>query len=189
MISKNLFFLENWTEKTFVFFLKILFFNCQQVVGREFTASHRDQQREHWYENKDQLYSHGKKWGEVQPGTLDNIYSTCLQSLNVSTGSHHAEYHLVFEVDAGNHGLLKSCGNYPKGCQDDCFSGVSIHDLKPYRQSQPSRNAVLTKSTTNNPTTIEKVETATNYGNRIVYSNFLLLLNIFIIKTIVCTFY
>ncbi|CAF1302908.1 unnamed protein product [Rotaria sordida] len=108
-----------------------------EVVGREFSAFDRGQLRKHWFENKDQLYSHGQTSGEIQLGTLDNIYSACLQSLNVSNPNSRQKYDLTFEVDTANHGLLKSCGHYPIGCADDCFFGVSIDNLKSYQQHQP----------------------------------------------------
>ncbi|CAF1493688.1 unnamed protein product, partial [Rotaria sordida] len=120
------------------------------VVGREYTAFDRDQRRTHWLENKDQLYSHGKTSGEIQLGTLDNIYSTCLQSLNVSSPNDRQKYHLTFEVDIANHGLLKSCGYHPIGCQDDCFFGVSIENLKSYQKHQLSNSTVSITPTTNN---------------------------------------
>ncbi|CAF4900039.1 unnamed protein product [Rotaria sp. Silwood1] len=127
------------------------------VVGRQYTASHYNQQRTHWFENKDQLNSH-KGTDAVQPITLDNIYSTCLQSLNVSTEDGHRKYHLVFNVDEANYGLLKSCGNVPDGCADDCFFGVSIDNLKPYQQDQPSNSTVSMGSRRKNLTGGEKVK-------------------------------
>ncbi|CAF1352018.1 unnamed protein product, partial [Rotaria sordida] len=111
-----------------------------EVVGREFSAFDRGQLSKHWFENKDQLYSHGQTSGEIQLGTLDNIYSACLQSLNISNPNSRQKYRLTFEVDTANHGLLKSCGYYPIGCADDCFFGVLIDNLKSYQQHQPSNS-------------------------------------------------
>ena len=110
------------------------------------------------------MYSHPKNWGEVQPGTFDNVYSKCLQSLNVSTVNGRTEYFLHFEVDTANHGLLKYCGNTPKNCADDCFSGVSINSLKPYQQHQPSSSTVSTTSKTTNSTGHGKVKKIKNDG-------------------------
>jgi hypothetical protein len=95
------------------------------------------------------LYSHDKNSGTIQTGTFDNIYSTCLESLNVSNRNDPNEYDLVFTVDTENHGLLESCGHIPKSCADDCFFGVLINDLKQY---QPSSTTVSMTSTTNNLT-------------------------------------
>ncbi len=143
------------------------------------------------------MYSHRKNWGEVQPGTFDNVYSTCLQSLNVSTVNGLTEYFLHFEVDTANHGLLKYCGNTPKDCADDCFSGVSINSLKPYQQHQPSSSTVSTTSKTTNSTghgkvkkmkKNKKVKKISNDWNPIVCSNFLLFSNTFIVKAIVCAY-
>ncbi|CAF3906769.1 unnamed protein product [Rotaria sp. Silwood1] len=94
----------------------------------------------------------------AQPITLDNIYSTCLQSLNVSTEDGRRKYRLLFNVDETNNGLLKSCGNIPDGCVDDCFFGVSIDNLKPYQRDQQSNSTVSMVSRRKNPTGGGKVK-------------------------------
>ena len=86
------------------------------------------------------MYSHGTSWDATRTGPLNNIYSACLQSLNVPVSDRPPKYRLVFQVDRANHGLLNYCGNVPLGCVDDCFSGVSIYELKPFEQQQPNRS-------------------------------------------------
>ncbi len=130
------------------------------------------------------MYSHGKNIGGREIGTIDNIYSKCLQSLDVITTIKHI---LVFEVDTNNHGLLKSCGNIPDICADDCFFGVSINNLKSYDQHQ-SRSSAISTTSINNKIDRKFQKIVENNGNPIMRSNFLLFLNLFIAKAIVCAY-
>jgi len=155
-------------------------------VGREYTTFFHGQQRDHWFENKDQLSSHGTRDGAVEPKTLDNVYSGCLQSLNVSTANDYGGHNLIFEVDTANHGLLKTCGNIPRNCADDCFFGVSIYDLKSYQPQQQQGSSTITLiSTTNNQIDRKSQDTIKNNGHAIVSWKFLLFLNIFVLITII----
>jgi hypothetical protein len=124
----------------------------------------------------------------MRTNILDKIYSTCLKWLDVPTTDDYIKNNPVFKVDTENYGLLQSCGNIPDMCMDDCFFGISLYNLKPYQQQQPSNDNVSMISKKNKRINDEKLKKNNNDGNSIVYSIFLLFINIFIVKAIVCAY-
>jgi hypothetical protein len=61
--------------------------------------------------------------------TLDQIYDKAKNEwLKADTKTNK----IYFETDAK--GLIASCGYVPDGCQDDCFTGVTITSIKAFAQ-------------------------------------------------------
>ncbi|MFD0794046.1 hypothetical protein ACFQZX_10490 [Mucilaginibacter litoreus] len=79
---------------------------------------------ETWMENEDSLNTHDQLRA-AETLTLDEIYAKAKkQWLNVSKKDNDVS----FRTD--NDGIISSAGYVSKGCQDDCFTGISIKDLK-----------------------------------------------------------
>ena len=76
-----------------------------------------------WQETANTLNTHGTEAHELL--TLDQIYST---AKNVWLKADPAKNDIYFE--ANNDGLISSAGYVPKGCQDDCLTGIYIKDIK-----------------------------------------------------------
>ncbi|NCD71933.1 hypothetical protein [Mucilaginibacter agri] len=74
-----------------------------------------------WTEDKATLGSHTEGY---QALTLDKVYE---QAKNVWLKADKKANDIYFEVDAN--GLISSCGYVPKGCQDDCFTGITISSI------------------------------------------------------------
>jgi hypothetical protein len=76
-----------------------------------------------WVENETTLNTHT---GGAAAITLDDIYAEApAKWLRVDTNKND----VYFDTDAN--GLIASCGYYPKGCQDDCFTGIFIKSITP----------------------------------------------------------
>lgn len=97
-----------------------------KIVSRNFTMvqSHLDGSGikdtvKNWHEDAAQINTHGTEGGELM--TIDDIYTKARTFwLKADTKTND----IYFETD--KNGLLSSCGFVPKGCQDDCFNGVTI---------------------------------------------------------------
>ncbi len=60
----------------------------------------------------------------AKPITLDQVYEICQQDLTADP----AENKIIFETF--DNGLLKQCGFISNACQDDCFMGITIAEIK-----------------------------------------------------------
>ena len=77
-----------------------------------------------WTENVGSLNTHGNEGFELL--TLDQVYN---KAKTVWLKADPKQNNIYFEYK--NNGLISSAGFVPKGCQDDCFNGVSIKDINP----------------------------------------------------------
>ncbi len=77
-----------------------------------------------WTENPGSLNSHGNEGFELL--TLDQVYS---KAKTVWLKADEKQNDIYFEYK--NNGLISLAGFVPKGCQDDCFNGVSIKNINP----------------------------------------------------------
>lgn len=77
-----------------------------------------------WTENAGSLNTHGNEGFELL--TLDQVYD---KAKTVWLKADPKQNDIYFEYK--NNGLISSAGFVPKGCQDDCFNGVSITDINP----------------------------------------------------------
>ncbi|MES2064961.1 MAG: hypothetical protein V4456_23795 [Bacteroidota bacterium] len=100
-----------------------------KVTARQFTAwtnepnSNVSVVAETWIENEALLNSHDQlRAAEVL--TLDQVYA---KAKSVWLKADKKENDVYFEVK--NNGLISSAGYVPKGCQDDCFTGISIKEI------------------------------------------------------------
>lgn len=75
-----------------------------------------------WHEDVATLNSHGQDAGDLM--TMDDIYT---KARTVWLKADIKKNDIYFETD--KNGLLFSCGFVPKGCQDDCFSGINIKSI------------------------------------------------------------
>lgn len=76
-----------------------------------------------WKENENQLNSHTYT-SASSPLTLDQIYDKAKNEWLLKR--EHAKTYF----EAKNNGLISSCGYVEDGCQDDCFSGISIASIE-----------------------------------------------------------
>lgn len=76
-----------------------------------------------WVEDKASLNSHQEG---AETLTLDQVYD---KAKNVWLKADKNENAISFE--ARNDGMISSCGYVPNGCMDDCFTGISISEIKP----------------------------------------------------------
>ncbi|OKS86228.1 hypothetical protein [Mucilaginibacter polytrichastri] len=74
-----------------------------------------------WEEDESSVGTH-KEGAEAI--TLDQVYDT---AKNVWLKADKKTNKVYFETNAD--GLISSCGYVPDGCQDDCFSGISISSI------------------------------------------------------------
>jgi hypothetical protein len=99
-----------------------------KVTKRTFKAGEREPnspQRvttQTWTETGSEIGSHDDY--AAKPITLDQIYAQAPKMIDVSKEKND----IYFSVD--DRGLISSVGYVPKGCQDDCFNGISIKDIK-----------------------------------------------------------
>ncbi|WDF53565.1 hypothetical protein [Mucilaginibacter sp. KACC 22063] len=97
-----------------------------KVLNRHYKAYEMNSQHQNvlfgeWDENAADIGSHTEGWQAV---TLDYIYHKAkTEWLKADKKSND----IYFETDAN--GLISSCGYVPKGCQDDCFNGVTIKSI------------------------------------------------------------
>lgn len=78
-----------------------------------------------WTEEENQISSH-----ENSPAaaalTLDQIYSKAEKEWLVKKKD------VTVYFESKNNGLISTCGYVPKGCMDDCFSGIRIKSIQSY---------------------------------------------------------
>lgn len=74
-----------------------------------------------WTETGSSLGSHNEGYEAL---TLDQVYD---KAKNVWLKADKKANDIYFEVDT--QGLISSCGYVPKGCQDDCFVGITISSI------------------------------------------------------------
>lgn len=80
-----------------------------------------------WTESEDELYSH-QGTSAAEAITLDEVYKRAKNDwLKI-----REDASVFFE--ANNNGLISSCGFINDGCQDDCFSGITISKIEPIAQ-------------------------------------------------------
>lgn len=101
-----------------------------KVTAREFIAGVYKpntadlEVKETWTENATSLNTHQNS-AAFYTITLDEVYVRAKSTwLKVDAKQND----IYFE--AANDGMISSAGYVPKGCQDDCFDGVSIKDIK-----------------------------------------------------------
>jgi len=72
-----------------------------------------------WHEDADHINTHPNDVGESL--TLDEVYQ---KAKTVWLKADKKTNDIYFETK--NSGMISSCGFVPKGCQDDCFNGITI---------------------------------------------------------------
>ena len=72
-----------------------------------------------WHEDADHINTHPNDVGESL--TLDDVYQKAKTTWLKADKKTNDIY---FETK--NSGMISSCGFVPKGCQDDCFNGITI---------------------------------------------------------------
>lgn len=77
-----------------------------------------------WTEDASSLNMHGSEGFELL--TLDQVYQKAKTVWLKADPKQNDIY-----VEYKNNGLISSAGFVPKGCQDDCFNGVSIKNINP----------------------------------------------------------
>lgn len=97
------------------------------VVGRDYKAyrlndDHQSVVDQSWTEDKSSIGTHNQGQEAL---TLDEIYNKAKNEwLKVDKKAND----IYFETNTD--GLIASCGYVPKGCQDDCFNGITISSIK-----------------------------------------------------------
>lgn len=103
-----------------------------EVISRRFRYTHIDDlikksmpsERLEWVEIQGELNSH-QATPAAEVVTLDEVYMRAKNDwLKKREGAR-----VIFETN--NKGLISSCGYIPDGCQDDCFSGITISKIEP----------------------------------------------------------
>ncbi|MBB6109547.1 hypothetical protein [Mucilaginibacter lappiensis] len=96
------------------------------IVSRDFTAvqlrrdgTNKQDTVAQWHEEKSSLNTHVNQGGELL--TLDDIYQ---KAKTIWLKADKKSNDIYFETK--NKGMISSCGFVPKGCQDDCFNGITI---------------------------------------------------------------
>ncbi|SDC65130.1 hypothetical protein [Niabella drilacis] len=95
----------------------------QEYKGYELNAgAHQPAPQTSWTEDAASLNTHHN----YEPAlTLDQVYTKAgSEWLKVNRDKNM----IYFEVQ--NRGMISSCGFVPKGCQDDCFTGIHISDIR-----------------------------------------------------------
>lgn len=72
-----------------------------------------------WHEDASHINTHPNDVGESL--TLDDVYQ---KAKTVWLKADKKSNDIYFETK--NTGMISSCGFVPKGCQDDCFNGITI---------------------------------------------------------------
>jgi len=75
-----------------------------------------------WVEGKESLKTHQEG---AETLTLDQVYQKAKREwINVNQSKNQ----IYFE--AKNNGMISNCGYVPNGCADDCFTGITISEIK-----------------------------------------------------------
>lgn len=77
---------------------------------------------ETYSETKSNLGTHEKG---AKPLTIDELYESCAGEYLIVDKEDNTIY-----FEATTEGLMTLCGFVPKGCMDDCFSGVNIDSFE-----------------------------------------------------------
>lgn len=77
-----------------------------------------------WTENGSSLNTHGNEAHDLL--TLDQVYA---KAKTVWLKADPKQNDVYFE--SKNNGLISLAGFVPKGCQDDCFNGITIKNINP----------------------------------------------------------
>jgi DNA-binding sugar fermentation-stimulating protein len=85
------------------------------------SADGKEQTDTKWTENKDELNSHDEGYEAL---TLDQVYEKAKKDWLIK----RKDSKVYFE--AKNNGLISSAGYVPDNCQDDCFNGIHISEIK-----------------------------------------------------------
>jgi hypothetical protein len=100
-----------------------------KIISRDFIAfkGHNDgsgivDTLKSWHEDVSNINTHGEEAGALM--TIDDIYT---QARTVWLKADTKTNDIYFETD--KNGVLSSCGFVPKGCQDDCFNGITITSI------------------------------------------------------------
>ncbi len=92
---------------------------------QEFKTDGTNGQREvtdSYSETSVELGSHEKGANTL---TIDELYNSCAREYLVVDEGNNTLY-----FESGADGLMTLCGFVPKGCGDDCFSGISINSFE-----------------------------------------------------------
>lgn len=98
------------------------------IIGRDYTSYQYQENSSNktiikqWHEDTNTLNTHDGEGGELL--TMDGIYS---KAINVWLKADPKANDIYFETK--NNGLISSCGYFPLGCQDDCFTGINISSI------------------------------------------------------------
>jgi hypothetical protein len=99
-----------------------------QVTGRTYTARSTNPPpsaavtiHEEWVEGQNALNTHQHGAATL---TLDEIYN------RAKTDWLKKKENADFYFEAKNDGMISSCGFVPDGCQDDCFTGITIDFIR-----------------------------------------------------------
>lgn len=81
------------------------------------------EEAQEWVEDEKSLNLH-RSTAAAEPLTLDEIYNTARNVWLTKRKDAKAYF------EAGNGGLISSCGFVPDNCQDDCFTGILIQSIE-----------------------------------------------------------
>ncbi|MEZ2336766.1 hypothetical protein AB6735_14080 [Mucilaginibacter sp. RCC_168] len=102
-----------------------------KITSRDFTAvrlrrdgTNKQDTVSQWHEDADHINTHPNDAGESL--TLDGVYQ---KAKTVWLKADKKNNDIYFETK--NNGMISSCGFVKKGCQDDCFNGITIDLISP----------------------------------------------------------
>lgn len=81
------------------------------------------EEAQEWVEDENSLNLHQSS-AAAEPLTLDEIYKIARNAWLTKRKDAKAYF------EAGNGGLILSCGFVPDNCQDDCFTGIHIQSIE-----------------------------------------------------------
>lgn len=100
-------------------------FTSHQLVYPQGGGKPTNEMMTTWTETGSAVNTHDRNEGAADAITLDEVYE---KAKSVWLKADKKENAVYFEAD--NNGLISSCGFVPEGCQDDCFSGITITSIK-----------------------------------------------------------
>jgi len=120
---------QTWSSWTGFSSSMVVQVNNGKVTGRTYKSMGPDEQDRtkiklyaEWTETNETLNTHK---GYDASLTLDEIYD---KAKHVWLRMDEDENLIFFE--ANNKGMISTCGYFPKNCADDCFTGVTITEIK-----------------------------------------------------------
>ena len=103
--------------------------NNGKIISRDFVSfrirpdnTHAIDTTAHWHEENTSLNTHSNQGGELL--TLDDIYTKARTNWLKADPKNNDIY-----FEANNNGMISNCGYRPKGCQDDCVTGIIISSI------------------------------------------------------------